>query len=136
MDAVCVVIAGIVRSALLADQFTLAWEHSVEKTRWEERYRVVANRLELTQARVQGFGAGMEPAAGAVLDNGWWQWNPKREPLAELKLAFSAYAGDYRLCWRDRCSELTDLLGAPPTDGEAVEVRPCATDPPSDQQRR
>jgi hypothetical protein len=136
VDAVCVVIAGIVRSALLADQFTLAWEHSVEKTRWEERYRVVANRLELTQARVQGFGAGMEPAAGAVLDNGWWQWNPKREPLAELKLAFSAYTRDYRLCWRERCAELADLLGAPPADGGPVELRACSEDSLADQQRR
>ena len=54
-------IAGSKIAPLLAGALTLAWTHSVEKTRWEEDWREVAAGLELVEARVQGSGAGMEP---------------------------------------------------------------------------
>jgi hypothetical protein len=74
VDPICLVVAGVVRATLPDSGFTLAWEHSVQKTRWEERYRVDDGGLVLAEARVQGSGAGMEPPPGAVLRNGWWTW--------------------------------------------------------------
>jgi hypothetical protein len=126
MVAVCLLVAGVIRATLPTADFTLAWDHSVEKTRWEERYRVDTSWLTLTEARVQGLGAGMEPPPGAVLQGGWWRWQPKREPLAELRLTFSSFVPDYRLCWKRRCEELSTALGQRPSDGEVVEMRPCA----------
>lgn len=129
MDAVCLVVFGIVRAALPVTEFTLGWEHSVEKTRWEERYRVEGDRLALLEARIQGLGAGMEPSAGATLRDGWWQWQPKIEPLPELRLTYSAYARDYRLCWANRCQELATLIGGGLAPGDVVSVRACERAP-------
>ena len=126
MDAVCLLIAGVIRATLPATEFSLAWDHSVEKTRWEEHYRIDGRGLELTEARVQGMGAGMEPPPGAVLQNGWWRWQPRRGALAELRLTFSTFTSDYRLCWNQRCEELAAVLGHRPADGEVVSLRPCA----------
>lgn len=126
MVAVCLLVAGVIRATIPTDEFTLAWDHSVEKTRWEERYRVGEGGLTLTEARVQGFGAGMEPSPDAVLKDGWWRWQPEREALPELRLTFSSFAPDYRLCWNRRCEELAGVLGRLPGDGEVVSVRACA----------
>jgi hypothetical protein len=125
MVAVCLLVAGVVRATLATDEFTLAWQHSVEKTSWEEHYRIDGDRLALTEARVQGLGAGMEAPPGAELQAGWWRWQPKREPLAELRLTFSRFAPDYRLCWNRRCEELARAISMRPGDGEAVSVRAC-----------
>jgi hypothetical protein len=125
MVAVCLLVAGVIRATLPAEEFTLAWQHSVEKTSWEELYRIDGDHLTLAEARVQGLGAGMEPPPGAVLQAGWWRWQPKREPLAELRLTFSRFTPDYRLCWNRRCEELASVLDARPGDGEVVNVRAC-----------
>jgi len=127
VDAVCLLVAGVVRATLPATEFVISWDHSVEKTRWEEHYRVDGLRLEVTEARVQGMGAGMEPAPDAVLQNGWWRWEPRRESLSALRLAFSTYTTDYRLCWNKRCADLAAVLGTRPGDGEVVSVQPCAS---------
>jgi hypothetical protein len=126
LSAICILAAGVLRASLPATEFTLAWEHSVEKTRWEERYVVEGNRLRLTEARIQGFGAGMEPPAGARFVDGWWTWRPALEPLPALRLTRSNYTHDYTLCWRDTCSALGALVGAG-ARSEAVTIEPCAT---------
>jgi hypothetical protein len=126
VNAVCLLIAGVLHATLPTAEFSVAWDHSVEKTRWEERYRIDGSRLELTEARVQGMGAGMEPPPDAVLESGWWRWVPRREALSELRLTFSTFTTDYRLCWNQRCDDLATVLGLRPADGEVVSVRPCA----------
>lgn len=131
MNAVCLLVAGIVRATLPATDFSVAWDHSVEKTRWEEYYRVDGALLELTEARVQGMGAGMEPPSGAVLQNGWWRWQPRGKPLAELRLTFSTFSADYRVCWNQRCDYLAAVLAMRPAEGAVVSVRPCASDDPT-----
>jgi hypothetical protein len=50
--------------------FTLVWTHSVERTEWRESWRVTPAGLVLTEARVKGSGAGMEPATDAVWIDG------------------------------------------------------------------
>ena len=124
MDPVCIIVAGVLRATLPASEFTLAWVHSVQKSRWEERYRVARDGLTLVGARVEGSGAGMEPPPEATLHDGWWSWAPMTT-VAELRLTESRYAADYTLCWRDRCQTLAELAGH---TGQAavVTLRPCA----------
>jgi hypothetical protein len=125
LNAVCIIVAGVVRASLPTTEFTLAWEHSVEKTRWEERYDSDGAKLRLSEARIQSFGAGMEPPSGARLVSGWWTWRPALEPLPELRLTRSSYARDYRICWSGRCSTLSELAG-PAGEGDVATLRPCA----------
>ena len=87
--------------------FTLAWVHSVERTEWQEDYRIVSGRLALVEARIRGSGAGMEPPPGAVLDGGWWRYHPDLPPLPELRLTRSTVTADYRLCWDSVCGPLS-----------------------------
>jgi len=121
---VCLLVAGVVRATLPAPEFTLAWDHSVQKTRWEERYRVAGTELLLETARVQGSGAGMEPPPEAVFRDGWWTWRPATR-VPELRLARSPYTRDYALCWNGRCRSMEALIG-PIATADVVIVRPCA----------
>ncbi len=125
MNAICLLVAGVVRAVLPASEFSLAWDHSVERSRWEERYRVDGDALILYEARVQGTGAGMEPPRSATFADGWWTWRPQTR-LSELRLTFSVYAGDYTVCWREACSSLAPLVG-PIGDGSVVTIRRCGT---------
>ena len=103
----------------------LTWQHSVEKTHWEESYRIESGRLALVDAAVQGFGAGMEPPSGARFGNGWWHWQPEIAPQPELRLTMSAYSADYRICWQDRCESLASLIRITTENGALVHVRAC-----------
>jgi hypothetical protein len=123
MNAICFIVAGVVRTALPGSEFTLAWDHSVEKTRWEERYRSSGGALVLVAASVQALGAGMEPPPGAVLSGGAWTWQPNTTH-AELRLTRSTCTGDYTACVAGRCGALGDIVGAV-GEGELVLVRAC-----------
>jgi hypothetical protein len=68
--------AGAVAASLAVETFTLSWAHSIEKIRWEEDWRVEGHALVITEARIRGSGAGMEPPEGAVLTNGVWLTSP------------------------------------------------------------
>jgi hypothetical protein len=116
-------IAGGKATAIAATAFTLAWQHSVERTVWSETWRVAPEGLMLVEARVRGSGAGMDPGPGARLVDGWWVWAPDRPPLPELRLAASgATGGGWRLCAAGACRELAAGAGAP------VVLRPCGDD--------
>ncbi len=118
--ALCILAAGKT-TVLAASAFTLAWTHSVEKTRWEEEWRVTPAGLDLVAARVEGSGAGMEVPEGAVLEDGVWTYRPVLPPQEALRLASSgATGGGWEICAAGRC--LT--VGAEP--GEPVEIRGCA----------
>ncbi|MEO8346349.1 MAG: DUF1850 domain-containing protein [Betaproteobacteria bacterium] len=131
MSAFCLIVAGVVRATLPGQEFTLAWEHSVEKTRWVERYRMDGAQLALVEARVQGNGAGMESPPGAILRDGSWVWQPQSKH-AELRLTRSTFTRDYDLCSPDRCAALSDWLGVGPTgEGDVVTIRPCGSELPA-----
>jgi len=124
VDAVCLLVAGALRATLATSDFTLAWQHSVEKIRWEERYRVSGAKLDLVEARIQGSAAGIDPPQAARLRDGWWTWRPDTAPLAELRLTLSPYTRDYDLCWNGRCRTLRDVAATrEPT--AVVTLRPC-----------
>ncbi|HXV23312.1 MAG TPA: DUF1850 domain-containing protein [Alphaproteobacteria bacterium] len=116
----CLTAAGLALS-LPITAFTLAWEHTVERTEWQEDYRISSAGLILSEARIRGHGAGMEPGENARLEGGWWRWRPDRAPVPELILARSG-VGEWRLCWAAAgCNELAVLLpGMAP-----VTMRPC-----------
>ena len=110
--SLCLASAGVVKSLALA-AFTLAWTHSVEKTEWQEDWRVSRKGLELAQARVRGSGAGMEPPPEARLVDGWFQWQPDRPPLPEVVLGNSGVVGEWRICGDGRCRTLSEIFGHP-----------------------
>lgn len=117
--------AGVVVATMAATEFTLVWTHSVEKVAWHEDWRVEAGRLVAVAARVKGSGAGMEPADGAVLVDGWWTYRPSLPPQERLVLTRSPYVDDYRLCWDGACRAMADLapMGAQP---DLTIIEPCA----------
>lgn len=105
---------------LAGPEFSLDWQHSVEKIRWREDWRIEGDHLRLTSAAVQGSGAGMEPGADARLTDGWWIWLPDLAPMPQLTLATSgATAGGWRLCDQATCHDIAET-GAP------LVLRPCS----------
>jgi hypothetical protein len=122
--------AGTAGIVLAAQAFTLSWTHSVEKTGWQESWRVTDAGLVLSEARVQGSGAGMEPPPDAVRQGRWYVYRPDAAPLDSLRLAVSGATGSgWRLCADGDCLVLDDLLpagtaAAPVPPGEVV-LRPC-----------
>ena len=121
--SLCLASAGVVKTLAVA-AFTLVWTHSIEKTEWQEDWRVTANQLELVQARVKGSGAGMEPPADARLVGGWFQWQPKRAPMPEVLLGNSGAAGEWRLCSDGNCRTLSEIFGHP-VGANVTTMRAC-----------
>lgn len=108
----CFASAGVIKSLSVA-AFTLAWTHSVEKTEWQEDWRVTPQGLRIMEARVKGSGAGMEPPPDAQLVDGWFRWAPQLAVRPEVVLANSGMAGEWRVCTGGICQTLSDVLGQP-----------------------
>jgi len=124
MMQLCLAAAGLVVTLPL-QAFTLAWTHSIEKVRWEEDYRIVGKQLEVTEARIRGTGAGMEPPPDAVLKDGVWHYRPQIAPLETVRLTRSGYVADYQLCDQSRCWALGDIVA----QSEVVDMSACARQP-------
>lgn len=106
--------AGAKAFVLAAGLFTLSWEHSVEKTRWEEDWRATPRGLQLVEARVEGSGAGMEPPEGARLIEGWWVYRPDLPVQQRLVLAMSGATGSgWQICAQGECVTLGEQAGEP-----------------------
>ena len=123
LNIICIVVAGAVRATLPGPDFTLAWQHSVEKIRWEESYRISGDLLTLFEARIEGNGAGMESPPGARLQDGQWVWQPQ-STHAELRLTRSTFTRDYTLCSAGHCADLGEWVGET-AEGEVVSLRSC-----------
>lgn len=101
---------------LAAEFFSLSWTHSVEGTRWEERWRASEAGLQILEARIKGSGAGMEPPDGAILRNGWWVFRPALPLQDKLVLAASgATQNGWTLCASGECRRLGASSGEPIT---------------------
>jgi hypothetical protein len=116
--------AGIASAMLTVNTFTLAWTHSIEKIRWEEDWRIDAGALHISEARIRGIGAGMEPPPDAVLRDGVWHYRPQLPPQKSLRLTHSPHTTGYELCFSGQCKSLAQHL--PGIDNHAViELRAC-----------
>jgi hypothetical protein len=128
MIGLCLGLAGVVWAQLPVASFTLAWNHSVEKIRWEEDYRVTQSGLLIQEARVRGNGAGMDIPEDARLENGSWHYRPKLLPLQPLSLGRTPEAGDYYLCFVDACHLLSEWVGAPNARQPFIQLWACTSD--------
>jgi len=115
--------AGALVVALNSDEIVLAWRHSVQKTRWEEVWRATPAGIVLTEARVEGSGAGMDPPDGARLENGFWRWTPALPPQREIVLRRSGATADWQVCVRSTCRPMGDLL---PAEADPVTLQRCS----------
>lgn len=123
--SLCLAAGGKV-TLLALSSFTLIWTHSVEKVDWQEDWQVTQNGLVLSEARVKGSGAGMDPPEGAQFDGTWWRYRPRLDPLPELTLARSgATISGWRFCAGEQCRPIDDLVaGQGP-----VTLRACTGQP-------
>lgn len=128
MIGLCLGLAGVAWAELSVSSFTLAWNHTIEKIRWEEDYRVSEQGLVLTEARVKGNGAGMDIPPGARLEKGSWHYQRQLPPLQPLNLGRAPQAGDYQLCFDQQCHEMSEWLGPPVSNPASVELWSCWTD--------
>ena len=126
MIGLCLGLAGVVWAQVPTPEFTLAWNHTIEKIRWEEDYRVTPQGLVLGEARVKGSGAGMEIPDDAELRDGTWHYQRQVPPLQPLLVGRTPEAGDYQLCFDQRCHAMSEWLGPPKADRPALELWSCA----------
>ena len=123
LAALCLM-AGTLRVEVPVQQFTLRWQHSIEKVDWEEDYRIAGEWLFLGSARVRGSGAGMEPPPGSYYAKGIWHYRPSPEMrwTRQLLLTRSEFAGDYELCLNGACQPLARWV---PLSAGNTAVSPC-----------
>lgn len=127
MIGLCLGLAGVVWAQLPLSSFTLAWNHTIEKIRWEEDYRVSEMGLVLEEARVRGSGAGMEIPDDARLENGSWHYRRPLRPLQTVSLGRTPEAGDYQLCYGNSCHFMSEWIGAPTSGQPFIELWPCGS---------
>ena len=125
LAALCMA-AGALMVSLPATQFTLRWQHSIEKVAWEEDYAVAGPWLALTGARIRGSGAGMEPPDDAWLQHGVWHYRLADPWRKNVVLARSPYVRDYDLCVAGRCRPLHEFV---PVSAGATTLSACAASP-------
>lgn len=118
--SLCILVGG--KTAVMAvSAFTLAWTHSVQKTEWQEDWRVSPAGLEIAEARIKGSGAGMEPPEGAIFQNGWWVYSPPVPTVPRLALASSgATASGWTICAEGECLRLHEDAR------DTIVLEPCA----------
>lgn len=120
--SLCIVTAAkTVKLAIAA--FTLSWTHSIERTPWEEDWRVTPDSLVAVEARITSIGAGMEMPEDALFDGHMWRWTPKLPPLPRLDLRRSEVIPEgWRLCFDNECRQ----IGGHEETADVVSLQPCA----------
>ena len=117
----CLLAAGAtVRLGTLA--LTLAWTHSIEKTRWEEDWRLTPAGLVVEEDRIQATGAGMEPPPNARFDGTWWRYRPALPPLPQVVLRRSGATDDWSLCIAGQCRPMGSYV---PPEADPVTLTAC-----------
>lgn len=101
---------------------TLAWTHSIEKTRWEEDWRATPAGLVLEEDRIQTTGAGMEPPADAHFDGQWWRYRPPLESMPSIVLRRSGASDDWHICIHSHCQPMGEYV---PPEADPVTLTTC-----------
>jgi len=118
--AICITTAGGLMK-IAAASFVLSWTHSVETIPWQDHWSVTDQGLVLTEARIKGSGAGMEPPEDAVLRNGWDSYHPHIPPRRDIVLAASGKTGGgWTLCAGQTCTDL-----GKEAEAEPIHIRSC-----------
>lgn len=121
--ALCVIGAGET-TRIAATLFSLSWIHSVEKIPWQEYWQIAPGALVVTEARIKGSGAGMEPPADAALIDGWYVWRPTDPVRTEIVLRNVPNISPWTICFDGgRCSTFEALLGR---EADPITLKPCA----------
>jgi hypothetical protein len=115
-------LAGAVTVRLGAAALTLAWTHSVQKTRWEEDWQLQQGRLVVVESRVESTGAGRAPPPEARFDGHWWRWRPALPPQEKVVLRRSGATADWSVCMAGQCRLMGSLV---PADADPVTLAPC-----------
>ena len=122
VNSICILTAGKLLN-IAATVFTLSWVHSVEKTQWQEEWELRGDQLHIVSARVKGSGAGMDPAEGSRLVDGWWVWAPPEQSVPELILAASGATGSgWEFCVDDSCLTLGE------EEADPVHIQVCKSE--------
>ena len=114
------------------ENFTLAWQHSVEHFQWRETYQITpTGRLRLLSSSTQGYGAGtpdrQQEGAGFRTEQGWLINEPVGLELDALPISLSCLAphwlesGDVRFSLLDLAGEQAVVLR--PSRGVAANHR-------------
>jgi hypothetical protein len=121
--ALCLV-AGEFHAEIPVHQFTLSWQHSIEKIDWEEDYVVAGDWLYLSSARIRGSGAGMEPPPGSFFYKGVWHYQPAPAMrwTQNLLLTRSEFARDYDICINGQCKPMSHWV---PVSAGNTSAKPC-----------
>jgi len=122
MAAICLLAAGVAVQLHTA-ALTLGWTHSIEKIRWEEDWRATPAGLVVTEDRIQGTGAGMEPPPDATFDGTWWRYDPKTPPMPQVILRRSGMTvSDWDVCIAGTCRPMGAYV---PKDADPVTMKEC-----------
>ncbi len=101
------ILAGTKITTFAVSFFTLTWFHSVEKTEWQEDWKIINSKLKIVEARIKGSGAGMEPPENSKLVKGWYVYSPKVSTKDEILLATSeTNIKNWSVCFNGKCQEL------------------------------
>ena len=113
LGALCIALIGSTIAVVLpTDKITLSWTHIGRANALEEDYAIEKGALVITEARVARSGAGMDAPSGAIWAQGRWHYVPSLDPLPEIILANSSFAGGYSVCWEGSCRRLSDVIAA------------------------
>ncbi|MCZ4353393.1 DUF1850 domain-containing protein [Roseovarius aestuarii] len=89
--------------------FTLQWMHSIEKSGWEETWRVTNAGFMPINARIKTGGSGMEPPPSSVFVDGWYVYRPEIGPVPEIVIPDSSFTAPMQICVQDDCSPLSEV---------------------------
>lgn len=120
VSIICLIGGGKV--VQLAAAITLSWTHSVERVEWAEDWRATPAGLIITEARVKGSGAGMDPPPEAQLRDGFWRWTPEVGPVPDVEMRNSGATADWRICIDGTCREAGSLV---PPGADPVTLATC-----------
>jgi len=122
LAALCLT-AGAWHAEIPTSGFTLRWRHSIERIEWDEDWSIAGGWLHLSQARIRGSGAGMEPPPDARLEHGVWHYRLADPWRREIVLARSGFVRDYDLCLAGGCRPLSTWI---PVDAGPTTLAACA----------
>lgn len=102
--------------------FTLKWVHSIERSGWEETWRVTADGFLPVSARIKTGGSGMEPPPSSNFLDGWYVYVPNIGPVLEIVIPDSDFTPPMQICVQDDCAPLSKAADRKPDDIRPIRI--------------